>query len=144
MKWLSLRNILLTLLVLVIGFVIISVKPYAEIEIKKLIAKEVLKYDDIKNFDLSNVRIGLLPPKIEFDRVDFLIKSSPEIKNIFVEKIKIYPEILRLLSFDLKIKNIYVRGLNLNIEDKEQKNKDVKIKFNYANLEAIPIKNISI
>lgn len=144
MKWLNVRNFILTLLILAIGALLFWLKPYAEVEIKKLIAKEVLKYEVVKDFDLSNVKIDFLPPKIEFDNVDFLIKSSPEIKKIFVQKIKIYPELLRLLSFDLRLKSIYVSGLDLQIKDGQEKTKTPDFKFNYADLENIPIKNLYV
>lgn len=144
MKWLNLRNLLLILFCLILSVIYISLKPFAETQIKKLIAQEVLKFEDIKNFDLSKVKIGLLPPNIEIENLDFLIKKSPEVKKISIEKVKIYPEILRLLSFDLRVKNIYVVGLNLNIKETKTQSKKIDIKFKYEDLINIPIKNIYI
>lgn len=144
MKWLNLRNFLLLIIIALIASVLSFVKPIAEREIKKLIATEVSKLKEIKSFELSDIKLGLIPPKIEFVKAEVQLTNHPELKRIYVEDVKIYPELLRLLSFDVKLKDIVVSGLNLEIEDKTKKDETPDFKFNYADLENIPLKSLYI
>lgn len=144
MKWLNLRNLILIISVAVIFLLLSLMKPIAESEIKKIIAQEVLKYEDIENFDLSDIKLGFLPPNIKFQKAELKLKKYPELKKILVEEARIYPELIRLLSFEFKLKDIYVRGLDLNIEDTSQKNNKTDFKFKYEDIEALPLSSLYV
>ena len=84
-KWLSLKNIMIVITLAILAIVFNIVKPKAELKLKKIVATEVLKFEDIKDFNLNNLQIGLLPPHVEFSGVDLLLKKYPELKKIHAD-----------------------------------------------------------
>ncbi len=144
MKWLNFRNVFLLALLLTLGLVLTLLKPFAETEIKKMIASKVVTIQAIRDFELKDLKVGLLPPSVEFKSVSFLLTDQPELKRIKVQRLKIYPEIIRLLSFEFKLKNIYAKGLNLEFENATKKPEPLQIKFNYSTLTSLPVKSVYI
>jgi translocation and assembly module TamB len=139
-KWLNLKNLIIVIVVALLAATITILKPKAEQKLKKIIAVEVLKFEDIKDFKLKDIKIGFFPPHLAFQEVELLLTKYPEIKKAKVEELKVYPELIRLLGFNLKLKDLIVKGLNLEIEDSGKDNKKPDFKFNYTDLENLPFR----
>ncbi len=152
MKWLkiksllifvNIKNIVLIFTTLLIVLAYIYYKPKIEQQLKILIVEEVKKSGEIQNFNLKALRLGLIPPKLEFTDVEVSLKNYKNIKKLKVEKIRVYPELIKLLSFDVKIKNLFISGLDIEIiEDPNEPKKEIK--FSYSDISQIPLKNLYV
>ncbi len=142
-RYVTLKNIVLMFLLLIITFAISFFKPRIELRIKQLIVEEVKKINDIENFNLNSLKIGFLPPRVEFTETEVKLRNIKSVKRLVVKKIKVYPELLRLLSFDVKIKGLFIEGLEVEIED-DPTQPPKEIKFSYTDINSIPLSNLYI
>lgn len=142
-NYFTLKNTLLVLLIIIISAAVSFLKPRAELKIKQIIVEEVKKINDIETFNLNTLKVGLLPPNVEFTEVEVKLRNVKSIKRLVVQKIKVYPELLRLLSFDVRIKGLFIDGLDIEIED-DPTQPPKEIKFSYNDINNIPLSNLYI
>ena len=142
-KWLNLRNIVTFALTVLVTIAYNISKPKIEKYLKDLVINELKNSDQLTSFELVDLEINLIPPSIDLVGVELMPKNFKEVQLLKFENARIYPDLFKLLSLDIKISTLAVVGLNLVLKEPPNKPKKT-IKFSYEDLSKLPIKNFKI
>lgn len=137
-KWDKKRILAIAFLCLciVIGFSI--AKPIIEKKVLEIVNAELKKIEEIEEAHISRIRFGFFPPKVSIKKIDLKIKNVPEVRDIQIDQVAVYPTIINLLSGQLRIRTIRVSGADLEIfENKTDEDKPLP-KYDYAFLRKLP------
>lgn len=137
-KWDKKRILAITfiILVVIIGFSI--AKPIIEKKVLQLVKDELKNYKEIKNSSISRIRFGFFPPKVTIKKIELELNDIPEIEEVKIQQIAVYPAIINLLSGQIKIRTIRITGADFEIlENKDKQNKPLP-KYDYYFLRKLP------